>query len=369
MTVHKVKTGNESGIRYSLPKPVLMVTPSPEGDGSFEVKVVYFPDESQTYAISSKTKMGKYKVNVIVDEGLLKKIILADEDPAIASELVRVAGEVAKAELERKNKEDEEKKKRIKEEKDAAEKELKTLQDSVKSKELELKLAEVELTSLESSISDPPTTAQKEALREATVKVEKAKITLESANEALAQAEEKYSVLEEAFNVPKGVASSNMAWGPVLFAINDTYDHFSKKGDVELKAVKWDSNLLQREFETVTAKLPRQQPKPPYLSGSGTESFQFPDEDVMTLKRTFIGKVTKIIETESFLENQKPDSSGLIKPLPVTMKLENGKDLIIYFVHKLEAGDYSLNIVVEYSPSTGNFEKTVVKVDFKVLNE
>ena len=76
LTVRKVEDGAKepNGVRYSLPKPFLLVTPSPSGDGSLKVDVIYLPDTSNTYAIDGRTKRGKYELSVNVKDGLLSKV-------------------------------------------------------------------------------------------------------------------------------------------------------------------------------------------------------------------------------------------------------------------------------------------------------
>ena len=57
------------GVRYSLPRPFLLVKPSPTGDGTFTVEVLYLPDEERTYAIAGKTKRGKFSLEVETERG------------------------------------------------------------------------------------------------------------------------------------------------------------------------------------------------------------------------------------------------------------------------------------------------------------
>ena len=79
--------------------------PSEKGDGSFEVSVVYLPDESRTYAIDAQTKGGTHALNVTVKDGLLEKIVWNEDESALAAAGATAAGAIAAAELERANKE------------------------------------------------------------------------------------------------------------------------------------------------------------------------------------------------------------------------------------------------------------------------
>jgi hypothetical protein len=92
-----------NGIRYSLPKPFLLVEPSAAGDGSFTVETIYLPDECNTYAIDARTKRGKFNLTVAVKEGLLSKVVWSEKDAELLAESVKSGGEVLKAELERAN--------------------------------------------------------------------------------------------------------------------------------------------------------------------------------------------------------------------------------------------------------------------------
>ncbi len=129
ITVRKVSGADEPGIRYSLPKPFLLITPNPNGDGSFKAEVIYLADESATYAIDASTKRGKFSLDVAVKEGLLSKVAWTQTDANVAAESVRVSGEIVKGELERRQKEEDAREEKSKAGQKAAEDELKKLGD------------------------------------------------------------------------------------------------------------------------------------------------------------------------------------------------------------------------------------------------
>src|SRR6476620_11300074 len=140
LTVRKVSAvGKEpNGIRYSLPKPFLLITPGASGDGSLKVEVIYLPDTSNTYAIDGRTKRGKYELTVNVKDGLLSKVAWSQKDAALVAESVRVASEVAKGELERQQDEEKERAKQAEDERKAADAEIEKLQADLDEKELAL---------------------------------------------------------------------------------------------------------------------------------------------------------------------------------------------------------------------------------------
>ena len=104
-------TSAPDGVRYSLPKPFLLVTPNTSGDGGFAAEVIYLADEGNTYAVQGKTKRGKYKLDVTVANSLLSKLAFVRTDAAVAAETVRASGEVVKSDLTRRQTEQDEREK------------------------------------------------------------------------------------------------------------------------------------------------------------------------------------------------------------------------------------------------------------------
>jgi hypothetical protein len=85
-------TSSPAGVRYSLPKPVLHVTPA--DDGSVSVDVLLLPDPEKTYAIDSATFLAVHSLDVMVSKGLLVKVGAVGDSTAVAADLVRAAGTV-----------------------------------------------------------------------------------------------------------------------------------------------------------------------------------------------------------------------------------------------------------------------------------
>jgi hypothetical protein len=85
-------TSTPTGVRYSLPKPVLHVTPN--DDGTVTVDVLFLPDPDKTYAIDSSTFLAAHSLDVMVSKGLLTKVGAIGDSTAVAADLVRAAGTV-----------------------------------------------------------------------------------------------------------------------------------------------------------------------------------------------------------------------------------------------------------------------------------
>jgi hypothetical protein len=93
VTVRPVTSASTpTGVRYSLPKPMLHVTPS--ADGTVTVEVVLLPDAEKTYAIDSFTVLAAHSLDVMVSRGLLQKVGAIGDSTAVTADLVRATGTV-----------------------------------------------------------------------------------------------------------------------------------------------------------------------------------------------------------------------------------------------------------------------------------
>src|SRR5690242_928297 len=90
-------TDTTEGTRYSLPKPLLVATPQP--DGTIASSWQYPPDDDRTYAIASKATLAKNKTTITLENGLLKKITFQPDSTDVAGQLLTSSTEVAKARL------------------------------------------------------------------------------------------------------------------------------------------------------------------------------------------------------------------------------------------------------------------------------
>lgn len=246
------------GIRYSLPKPFLIVKPSPSGDGTFSVEVIYLPNESQTYAISARTKRGKYSLDVETKDGLLKKISWGSEGSAAAgAAAAETAAALAKTMLERRDTEAAAAETQAETALEALQTDEKTARALVATKELAVKLAEIELESAKTAAAIPgkPTPAEREVERQARLARDKAAAELAAAEADLKTRQTQLSTAlsggakNDAEQKAARTTSAHF-WGPVIYEIRDT------GATVDLVPVKWTTTATQVEFETVTVKAP-----------------------------------------------------------------------------------------------------------------
>jgi hypothetical protein len=160
--VAKVQPGDSaSGVRYSLGKPFIKVTPDPKGDGTYTTELIYLPDENQTYAVDAKAFLTKYTMELNVDEnGILKKVDWTKGGESTGGNLVGAAGELAKAEIERKQKEKEAAEAELKEKVKTSNEELKKLKETRNQKNLDLTAAQDNLKSLNETYPEGSRTAE-----------------------------------------------------------------------------------------------------------------------------------------------------------------------------------------------------------------
>jgi hypothetical protein len=383
LKVHKIIDNNidkAPGIRYSLPKPFLLVTPSETGDGTFKVEVVHLPDEEQTYAIDAKSGMGKHTLEVEVEKGLLKKILWKKDDTTVPAEVARVAGELAKKELERKKAEQEEQEAKVKE---AMEK-VQTLEKELRDKELELELANVELESLKEAVDDEATATekQKEELRQARLKVKKIQIELENKRKELSLASSLYETLRSNFNVAKGSSDKfKKAWGPVLYAIEDKVDYRNGKGYIKLKTVKWKTlqkpipskspwsfaTDTQKQFETVTApKPPPEIMQEPKLTFDGSEILPYTGGKIV-IRRTFDKPVRKFVHTPAGMSYYQEHPGGKKTNLTSKNFVNSKKQDLVVILNNVAVGEYTLHVTVEWGSNNKTTPPKSVLIDFEVV--
>jgi len=89
--------GEDIGLRYCLPKPMIVVLPN--GDGSLTAQVAYLPDEEHAYGIKTWSRLGTHNVDIEVAGGLLKKVAWGADSEAVAAQAVVATGAVTKSAL------------------------------------------------------------------------------------------------------------------------------------------------------------------------------------------------------------------------------------------------------------------------------
>lgn len=243
-----------SGVRYSLPKPFLVMTPSAAGDGTFAMNIVYLPDENETYAVSGRTRRGKYSLSVETKDGLLRRVSWTSESAAdVPAAAIKAVADVAQASLAAHDASVRAQDERRQDETERLRDAVRAATELVESKRLALHLADLELASALGAL-DPsrPTPAQTTAVRQATLKRDKARAELDDAATRL---EARRQELERALKVAAGVAPRARAateaaafWGPVIYEIRD------RGTSVDLIPVRWNGAAAQVRFETAPLK-------------------------------------------------------------------------------------------------------------------
>ncbi len=96
VSVKKVDVyGKGKGVRYSLPKPFIVVTP--KSDGTLDVRVEMLPDPTHTYAVHAKSFLAQHDLQLKISKGLLTEVEWTRDSSAVAAEAAKAAGAVAKA--------------------------------------------------------------------------------------------------------------------------------------------------------------------------------------------------------------------------------------------------------------------------------
>jgi hypothetical protein len=208
-------TNQSAGIRYSLPKPYIQVTP--QGDGSVVADIVYLPDPENSYVIDGKSYLAFHSLNISTEEGLLKKIVWTGDSSAVFAQGVSSGAAVAEKNI-------------ASDAKSAAERDTKveSAQKAVDEAQLAVDMAASDLELLVAN------NASADAIL-------KAKVALNEAQLKLAAARKKVNVAagNARADSPEMKERTKNA-GPVLFAINERLNS-SGSPTVVLVAAKQNS--------------------------------------------------------------------------------------------------------------------------------
>lgn len=255
MHVRKAAAGSTvRGLRYSLPKPLLQVTPAKDGTLAFQW--VFVPDSSATYAIETKSYVAKHKAVVEVDEaGLLKKVEWNPQSTEFAKSLLEGSRDVLKAEMERRATEEKAAADAVQKQKDA----VATAQKAVDTAQAELDAINAELDILLAHDGGAA------AILSARIKKANAELKLANARRALETLQAEGSGGGSGSGA--GLSASKKtdfekAWGPLFFVIEE---------DPARKTVRLVPVHSQQQFDTFTApKAAAAQPPPTLLRAAGT---------------------------------------------------------------------------------------------------
>lgn len=86
------------GFEYSLPRPMLVVTP--DGKGSIKVETVLVPDPSRTYRIDARSYLSSHSMGITIRDGLLQKYSMSSDSTEVVSGALQNASELSKKLLE-----------------------------------------------------------------------------------------------------------------------------------------------------------------------------------------------------------------------------------------------------------------------------
>ncbi|MFO1251454.1 MAG: hypothetical protein U1E77_10055 [Inhella sp.] len=91
----KDTSADGEGVEYSLPVPVLRVTPMP--DGSIDVQVEMLADPDNTYRLKTKSYLSSYTLDVVRENGMLKSVSLDAKSDAVAAAVLDAKANLIKA--------------------------------------------------------------------------------------------------------------------------------------------------------------------------------------------------------------------------------------------------------------------------------
>ena len=299
-------TSDTEGLRYSLGKPFIKVTPNPGGDGTYTAELIYLPDNDRTYAVSSSIFMSKQTLELNVDgSGILSKVSLSKDATANASEATTALGEMAKTEIDRRQKEADEKEKEI-------EAEIKTNKDALKAakelrdqKRIQVAANDRDIAVLEATSATPLSDEVKEKLRTLRSANFKLDLEIKDLDRKIGDLQTSLQGLEGAANIAEEKKKELTAYGPVFFEIKE--EVVGGKLSVTLNPVKQDGEI-QRQFRTVA------KPEKP-VEATATETVAAPvilnktikaklaPDNTFSFKVTFDGPVLRIDESKSFFDS------------------------------------------------------------------
>jgi hypothetical protein len=233
------------GIRYSLPRPFLLVSPDPAGTGAFKVDVIYLPDECNTYAIDARTERGAYEFAVTVKDGLLSKVVWSQRGAELAAENLRTGGEIVRAGLDRVAEQQEAEEAKAEAARKAADAKIRGLEETLAERQLAVTLRGVEAAAAQDAVDAGDRSREAlTALRRAQLELEKARAARDFTERQLEESRHRAAGVSSALGAPPAPAATNNEgsfWSPVLYAIDDT------GSAVRLRAVDWKGNPPRSE--------------------------------------------------------------------------------------------------------------------------
>jgi hypothetical protein len=337
------------GVRYSLGKPYILVTPSSKGDGSYTVEVIYLPDQNQTYAVQTSTFLAKNVMEVSVDEsGILKKIDWSTSSDATVAEGTKALGEIAKAQFERNKTLNEEAVKEAEAKKKAAEDAVTALEEAIEQKKIDRKIAQQDVATLEATYTGAERTPEiKEKIRQARLAVGRIDEEIKVLLARLTTAKGTAASLSASFNDP-GAGEEEKAWGPVLFEIEETYNKEKNTTSLALKAVTWDGKKKQEKFNTISKVIAAPTAaKAPTITTTGTITKQFSTGGLANVEITFSGDIEQIDSNQSVIISSTETTNPEFKKVNVSIT-DKRKATLTFKKADIPEGKYDINLVFSY---------------------
>ncbi len=243
---------NTEGLRYSLGKPLIKVTPNQGGDGTYAVELIYVPDNDRTYAASASSFMSKHTLEVNMASGILSKISLTKDGTTNVTDAAGAFGEMAKTEIARRQKEADEKKKEVEAELKENKTALKNAEELLDEKRIAHAANKREIGELEATSPKPLSAEIKEKIRTLNNANFKLQLEMDDLKRKINKLGSALKDLDAAANMPDEKKEDLMAYGPVFFEIKEIRDVNGNVTSVSLVVVKWPDNKAQMQFKTVS---------------------------------------------------------------------------------------------------------------------
>lgn len=350
LTVKKVAPESPTpGVRYSLPKPFVQVTPQP--DGSVTADIVFLPDADNTYAVDGQSFLSTHTLKVSTANGLLTKLTWNADSSAVVAQGVQSAEAVAQQHQDALNKAAADTKSKIAD-----------AQKAVDDAQLAVDTAQTDLAIvLGNGGSGDAILKAKIALNEAQLKLAAAKARLAKLKGTEPDGSAKESSGDQPSRQPEtakkagSLPGETQVLGPILYAVNERVDK-NNRPLVILQATGGRPDLpneLQPSYPTVP--LPKSEAKEPDFFPKGVEGIH-PDKDGnMQLLIVSSGPVSSIQTNLSKLEGPKKDLPPISIETPTTIRVD---------LRGYDAGDYNLQLWFTYPPKEKSFERDLV---FKII--
>ena len=335
-------TKTSKGLRYSLPVPVLQVTPQP--DGTMSIDVLYLPDPKNTYAINAYSFLGNYTLDVHTKNGILETVSFNPDSTGVATQAISTYGDISKAKIDAVAKADVD---ALKKADDKAKAAVTAAQDLTKAKiTLAVAIAKRDkLIELGSKKDDSSLINAELAIVEAQLKFDA--LIAEAMVDASSNSMNKAANAQSQFD---------LAAGPIFYRMVTSNDN-SGRVDLIPDAV---------QVHAKTSKPVKASPKKPELAFSFFDSDVIrPGKNGLVMKIKVNQPIFKIAEEEVKLEAD--DHSATIKPVRVTKNVVSGDTYInVVFDDHQALGKYKLKIPVVLEKDGGPINADLIKFEIRL---